>query len=98
METGLIKNESITATSTLGPAFHPWFGRLDTSMQGGGWCARVNNANQYIEVNLIEKYNVTRLMIQGVGTSWVDKYSLNYSHNGLAWTTYKEQENEVRVM
>jgi len=95
MELGFIKNGSISASSTLGPDFRPWFGRLNANMKGGGWCARVNNKSQYMEMSLIDQYKIRWIMIQGVGSSWVDKYSLDYSLDGFTWTAYQEQSTQV---
>ncbi|XP_031575396.1 uncharacterized protein LOC116308982 [Actinia tenebrosa] len=98
MEHGYIKNETISASSSLGPDYQPWFARLNTNILGGGWCAGANNSNQYLHVNFVEHYKVKILFLQGKSGSpsaWLTKFSVQYSLDGSAWTTYREQSNEV---
>jgi hypothetical protein len=101
MTTGKIANESLSASSFLGPNFLPWFARLDTKIAGGGWCAVRNNINEFIQVNLKDQYSLTKLILQGRGVenvadnAWVSKFSLEYSINGIKWIKHTENGTQV---
>jgi hypothetical protein len=64
--------------------------RLHRRGGGGGWCARVNNRNQFIEVNLGRVTELTGIATQGRDPSsgcnqWVTAYTLSTSADGQTW-------------
>ncbi|XP_031548818.1 uncharacterized protein LOC116286409 [Actinia tenebrosa] len=96
MTSGKIANESLSASSYLGPDFFPWFARLDTKNAGGGWCAASNNISELIQVDLKDQHKLTKIILQGRGvehvseSAWVNKFSLEYSMDGMKWTKHTE--------
>jgi WD40 repeat protein len=64
--------------------------RLHRRGGGGAWCARVNNRNQFIEVNLGRVTELTGIATQGRDPSsgcnqWVTAYTLSTSADGQTW-------------
>lgn len=101
MTSGKIANESLSASSYLSPDFFPWFARLDTKIAGGGWCAARNNISEFLQVDLKDQYNLTKIILQGRGvedvrdSAWVSKFSLEYSMDGIKWKKHTENGTQV---
>ncbi|XP_036395942.1 coagulation factor V [Megalops cyprinoides] len=102
MESGRIKDEQITASSTasswfVGP-WHPWFARLNKQGAVNAWQAKTNNMQQWLQVELKEVMKITGIVTQGaksLGTEmYVTEYIIEYSKNGKTWTKYKEDEHD----
>lgn len=59
-----------------------------------GWCARKNDANQWLEVDLGPPTVVTGLVTKGRGDSkrkqWVASFLVSYSNDSNMWYFYKE--------
>jgi len=99
METGLIKDGQITASSQWGTHFAAIQGRLNFKggkqksgqWKSGGWCARRNDANQWIQVALGSYTKLTSIATQGRNdyNQWVTKYKLQYSDDGVNFHYYK---------
>ena len=93
MESGLIKDAQITA-STQWDANHAAIqGRLNFLAGGGkagSWSSRQNNVNQWIQVDLLTYTKVTRIVTQGRNAfaQWVTKYTLQYSEDGATFQNY----------
>ena len=91
MENGLIPNERITASSAFFWGL-PSFGRLNNVR--GSWCARRNNANKYLQVDLQSLHVICAVSTQGDGHKnypyFVKKYTLQSSIDSKTWTDYKE--------
>ena len=97
MESGAIADDQISASSQW-DAIHGWVRsrlNLQTDSRGnGGWSAKRNDANQWIQVDLSKILTVKGVATQGrVGTSlqWVTKYKLQYSDDGQTFSDYKEE-------
>ena len=100
METGVIPDEQITASSEYNPLHVAFLGRLHLqAMDGkmGAWAARTNNVNQWLQIDLIGQYRVTRVATQGRQdfVQWVTQYQLQYSNDSLNFEDYKEHEQEA---
>ncbi|XP_069131705.1 uncharacterized protein [Argopecten irradians] len=56
----------------------------------GGWVAQTNDANQWIQVDLNETYQIHQIQLQGQEEedNWVTTFSISYSNDGGVWTTY----------
>ncbi|KAG7467050.1 hypothetical protein MATL_G00149280 [Megalops atlanticus] len=102
MESGRIKDEQITASSTasswfVGP-WQPWFARLNKQGAVNAWQAKTNNMQQWLQVELKEVMKITGIVTQGaksLGTEmYVTEYTIEYSKNGKTWTKYKEDEHD----
>ena len=97
MENRHIKDAQITASSEWDSNHAAIQGRLNFKEGGGkqgGWSARYNNANQWIQVALGSYTKLTGIATQGRngGTyrQWVTKYQLEYSDDGVSFHSYKE--------
>ena len=95
MENGNIKNSQITASSQWDGNHAAIQGRLNYKKNGpkqGGWSARTNDLNQWLQIDLINKFNVvTRVATQGRNAynQWVTKYMLQFSDNGIHFQYYR---------
>ena len=66
----------------------------------GGWCAAEEDVAPYLQVDLIKETVITAVATQGLNFpqgNWVEKYSLNYSCDGVNWQTYRPfDKDEVK--
>ena len=96
MENRLIKDSQITASSQWDSNHAASQARLNFKAGGGkrgGWSARSNNANQWIQVALGKYTKLTGIATQGRNQEyrqWVTKYQLEYSDDGVNFHYYKE--------
>ncbi|XP_031575508.1 uncharacterized protein LOC116309071 [Actinia tenebrosa] len=104
LESGLVKNESITASSVLGDGYLPHHGRFNTIIGSGGWCALNNNPNtEYLQIDLEVRYTVKAVYTQGLASgclpasAQVLTYSLSYSDNGINWA-HVMQGSDTKVL
>ena len=95
MENGLIPDERITSSSAyLGNLGNPdSFGRLNDVR--GSWCALMDNASEYLQVDLQSLHVICAVSTQGDGDTYyypyfVKKYTLQLSIDNKTWTDYKE--------
>ena len=93
MESGLIKDAQITASTQWDANHAAVQGRLNFLAGGGkagGWSARRNDANQWIQVDLKAYTKVTRIVTQGRNgyNQWVTKYKLQYSEDEVHFDYY----------
>ena len=94
METRLIKDTQITASSEWDSTHAAIHARLNFKAGGGkrgAWSAGSNDANQWIQVALGSYTNVTGIATQGRNEvdQWVTKYQLQYSDDGVNFHYYK---------
>ena len=78
-------------------------GRLhfkETAVKAGSWSVRTNNLNQWLQIDLGNQTNVTRVATQGRNHSnwhhghhsqWVTKYKVQYRDDGVNFQYYREQ-------
>ena len=101
MENGVIPNNQISASSAYGSGKEAWRGRLNNEpalpfnarIDIGAWASDFNNKNQYLQVDLGQIINLTRVATQGrpnIFNQWVKKYAILYSNDGTNWEAYKE--------
>jgi len=93
LENGVIPDGQLTASSEWGNQLNTPMGRLRSPRS---WSARVNDANQWYQVDLGSEYTeVTGTATQGRGDhpQWVTKYKLQHSIdiNGAGFNYYREQ-------
>ena len=94
MESGLIEDSQITASSQFDDNHAAIQGRLNFLAAGGkqgGWSSRTNDAKQWIEVDLVSYTKVTQIVTQGRNAfnQWVTKYKLQYSDDGVNFHFYQ---------
>lgn len=93
MESGLIKDAQITASSQYDANHAAIQGRLNFLAGGGkagGWSTRSNTANQWIQIDLASYTKVTGVVTQGRNafSQWVTKYKLLYGDDGATFNYY----------
>ena len=94
MESRHIKDAQITASSQWHGNYAAIQGRLNFKASGGkqgGWSARSNNGNQWIQVALGSYTKLTSIATQGrnAHSQWVTAYKLQYSEDGVNFYYYK---------
>ena len=96
MESGLIKDSQITASTQHDARHAVTHGRLNFKARGqtfGGWSTRWSNVNQWIQVDLLGYKKITRVATQGRNrdyNQWVTKYKLLYSDDGVTFRFYHD--------
>ena len=95
MESGLLPNSAITASSVYGTSTHgAWLGRLNNVPKGnsGAWVAASNEAGQWLQIDLGEERLLTNFAAQGRPSSpqWVTSYTILFSSDSVKWEEYKE--------
>ena len=97
MQSYAIAEQQISASSQYSADHSKNRGRLNTVRTGtkkGGWSARTNDDNQWLQIELGEGYTkVIRVATQGRSDSnqWVETYKLQYSDDEVDFRYYKEQ-------
>ncbi|XP_031574613.1 uncharacterized protein LOC116308348 isoform X2 [Actinia tenebrosa] len=94
LESGWIENSAVTASSNWDAQHMAWRARLNIEKQGsftGGWSARTNNVNQWIQVDFGRSTRVTAVATQGRQDSdqWVTRYTLSYGNNPNDLSSYR---------
>ena len=94
MDSRHIKDAQITASSQWDRNHAPFQGRLNFKAGGGkqgGWSARLNNGNQWIQVALGSYTKLTSIATQGRNaySQWVTAYKLQHSEDGVNFYYYK---------
>lgn len=93
----------ISATSETA-LYKSSYGRLLLNIGGGGWCASLQNTEQYLEITLETKrggyYLIRAVATQGVlnKKSWVKSYYFSYSLIIIPHWVYYHDHNEKKVM
>ena len=95
MESGLLPNSAITASSVYGTSKHgAWLGRLNNVPKGnsGAWSAASNKAGQWLQIDLGEERLLTNFATQGRPSSaqWVTSYTILFSSDSVTWTEYSK--------
>ena len=90
----VIKDAQISASSEWDGNHAAIQGRLNFLAhpgKQGGWSAKNNNLNQWIQVDLLTKTTVTQMATQGRNAynQWVKKYRIQYSDDGVNFSFYQ---------
>ncbi len=96
MASGAITDGQITASSEHSDNHAAIQGRLNLKQTGdkrGAWSAGRNDANQWLQIDLIGQYRVTRVAAQGRNdyNQWVKTYKLQYGDDGTNFQYYRTQ-------
>lgn len=99
MESGAISDMQIRGSSEYDWNYAAVQARLNYNVPGkfGGWSARTNDKNQWLQVDLLSHFTkVTRVATQGRRdvSQWVTKYNLKYGKNGLNFLYYRESRKK----
>ena len=107
MEDRRIQDSAMTASSFYSNNHATKLGRLNlvaASGKAGAWCAKKNDANQWLQIDLGTPTTVTKVATQGRQDSseWVTSYSLSYSLTGSYWVQYtvlgKKKVNTIQTL
>ncbi|PAA85148.1 hypothetical protein BOX15_Mlig000773g3, partial [Macrostomum lignano] len=73
----------------------PSYGHILTNK---GWCAKIINSNQWLQLDLGPPTKVTGLVTKGrgdgKGNAWVTAYRIAYSNDERLWTYYKDAAHQ----
>ena len=99
LESGLITDQQITASSSLRKANGKQNARLNHQAARGkksAWSAGRNDLNQWLQIDFGRNVKITKLATQGrndYGNQWVKSYTFAYSADGSnVLQAYKENE------
>ena len=106
MQNGEIPDGQLSASSEWDANHAARQGRLNFQAvpgKAGSWSAKRNDVNQWLQVDLGAQYN--KIKVTGVATQgrngysqWVNKYTLQYSNDGVNFQDYKEQgQSTIKV-
>ncbi|XP_078346432.1 neuropilin-2-like [Oculina patagonica] len=98
MESGLIPNSAITASSKYSAAYGPENARLNfegAAGRYGGWVSGKNDHSQWLQVNFGRETQVTGIATQGYHNKmyFVKSYTLQYSHDGSSFQQYQPESH-----
>ena len=96
MESSAISDAQISASSQWDGNHAAIQGRLNFKAESGkqgGWSARHNDQNQWLQVDLGSFKTVKYLATQGrnLVDQWVTSYKVEYSDNGSSFQYYQQQ-------
>ena len=99
MESSIVSNSSINASSHLGEGYEPWNARHNRHHGKGAWCAGQKAKDEFIQVQFTRVHVIARVSLQRkektspgdtVGKAWVTKFVLAYSEDGVSWSEYSD--------
>ena len=102
MESGHLPDSALSASTFYSANHAPQLSRLNKipgKSNAGAWCAKTNDANQWLQVSFGRETTVTKVATQGRydSDSRVMSYSLSYSMDGTHWATYRLSDGHVKV-
>ncbi|XP_006825881.1 uncharacterized protein LOC102809369 [Saccoglossus kowalevskii] len=99
VESGLIRDSQMTASSTVDSILGPHRGRLGLypSYYGlGAWSALISDNHQYLQIDLLYLTLVTGVATQGrsgtINAEYVTSYYIYYSEDGMNWLAFGDAE------
>ena len=95
LQNGRIRNSAISASSRWNRYHAAWLARLKRPRRGryaGAWCAKVNNHQQWLQVDFRVPKKVVAVATQGRHdyNQWVTLYYLRFSVDGTYFATYRK--------
>ncbi|KAM6384427.1 coagulation factor V isoform 2-T2 [Alca torda] len=97
MENGEIKNTQIKASSVKTSWFNTWdpsLARLNQKGKINAWRAKLNNNQQWLQIDLLTIKKITAIATQGVKSitaeNFVKTYVILYSDQGSEWKSYTD--------
>lgn len=93
MHSGLIPDKQITASSWYSPRHLPHYGRMGTNIGHGGWCAKENDRNQFLEMDLGKDHVMKGMVLEGkhqlsldqLGKAWVTEFYISFTTDREKW-------------
>ncbi|XP_078346362.1 uncharacterized protein LOC144631716 isoform X2 [Oculina patagonica] len=98
MESGIIPNSAITASSQLSPAYTAANARLNfKGVPGrvGAWIPLTQDHSQWLQINFGKQTEITGIATQGYYNAlhYVKSYTLQYSHDGSSFQQYQPESH-----
>ncbi|XP_048577892.1 uncharacterized protein LOC5504709 isoform X2 [Nematostella vectensis] len=97
MQTSMISDSSVTASSIRNLGYKPSFARIGRHYGNGAWCAATDAKGEYLQVDLGVLYRVTGVALQaklkdtqGFVEAWVKLFKIVHSSDGITWNEHKE--------
>ena len=97
MESGVIQDNQISASSFDDKEHMPQYGRLRNHSY---WRANENDLSPWFQVSFDQSMIISAVAIQGVvqvapedGVEWVEEFRLVYSDGGSSWQSYSDLLN-----
>ncbi|XP_062943230.1 contactin-associated protein-like 4 [Cynocephalus volans] len=86
---------AFSSSSELSSSHSPGFARLNRRDGAGGWAPLTSNKNQWLQIDLGERAEVTAVATQGGygSSSWVTSYLLMFSDSGRNWKQYRREDS-----
>uniref|UniRef100_A0A8D0GD40 ferroxidase n=1 Tax=Sphenodon punctatus TaxID=8508 RepID=A0A8D0GD40_SPHPU len=102
MESGVIQNSQVTASSFKNSWFNSWLpslARLNREGRTNAWQAKSNNNQQWLQIDLLKPKKITAIITQGsksISTEmYVKTFAILYSYDGLDWETYLDDSKST---
>lgn len=101
-----IPDERITASSWRSLKHLPYYGRMDTNIGHGAWCAAANDAHPYMEIDLEIEHTITGMITQGkhrlssdqLGEAWVTEFILSFTTTREQWTYVTDAQTNQTIV
>ncbi|XP_068671097.1 uncharacterized protein [Montipora foliosa] len=103
MQSGVIPNSAVTASSSFNANSPPYIGRLHFLSAGSGkygsWISGRNNLDQWFQVDFGSWTKVRGVSTQGRQDAgqWVGKYSLSFSYDGIFYQTVNDETGLKKI-
>ncbi|XP_033124405.1 lactadherin-like [Anneissia japonica] len=97
MESGVIFDSQISASSEYSSTYKAIYGRLDF---GGCWASLTANAQAWISIDLLLEHNITGIQTQGCNrvNEWAQAYTVSYRKvNGLGDTAITDGYGRPKI-
>ncbi|XP_031558945.1 transmembrane protease serine 9-like [Actinia tenebrosa] len=89
MQNGWIEDMDVTASSFMSLDHDPGRARLNST---SAWVPARHDVSELLQIHFVRETNVSGIGIQGHPNMdrWVTKYKLDYSIDGITWSSYPE--------
>ncbi|MGH0124079.1 UNVERIFIED_CONTAM: hypothetical protein FKN15_023636 [Acipenser sinensis] len=86
---------SFQSSSELSSSHSPRFAKLNRREGFGGWSPLDSDKNQWLQIDLRDRVEVTSIATQGRYSSsdWVISYLLLFSDTGRVWKQYRQEDS-----
>jgi len=89
MQSGVVKDAQLTASSSYPDSFPPSEARLERSgYPYDAWKPRHNNDKQWLQIEFTKAKQINGVATQGYYSEWVTEYSLQYSNTSDKFAEY----------
>ena len=99
MESGEISDDQITASSEYNNNDRAPNARLNFNKNGGSWSARINDQNQWLQVDFQRSTIITGVSTQGrvQYKEFVKSYTVSFSDDESNFQSFKTEDMNLKV-